>query len=146
MNATIDASKAIARLNRAKRNITGISKRMYKLSGQLKQDIINRTQSGDDNQGKSFARYSDLYIKIKDEAGKPSTPVNLTYRADMLKSITRKLISGGFMLYFADELQRKKAYAHHFGKGQKKRAFFAVGNLKKTLIDDVGKLVKAAIR
>ena len=79
--------------------------------------IIERTQSGIDKfKGKNkFPKYSDAYINSPTFKiyRKSETPVNLTLKGDMLRSMDVKL-SEGTLLYiqFDDELEAAKAHGH----------------------------------
>lgn len=84
--------------------------------------IIERTQSGEDINGKSFKQYSEDYAKLK---GVSRGAVDLTLMGDMLAGINGELDRGNIKL-FIEEDQVPKAYNHNVGDTLPRRTFFGL--------------------
>lgn len=59
----------------------------------IRREIVERTRSGNDADGGSFASYSDAYAKAKAAALGSSTPVNLTVTGGMLDSMATRVVN-----------------------------------------------------
>ncbi len=112
------------KIDKFSKNSKRAEKEIVKLGSTLKRDIIKRTQSGLDANRNNFKEYSAEYAEHKKESGRNTSTVNLTFRFDMLKSITPKAIKRGVRLFFNDSRQLKKAIKHIEGKGVPKRNFW----------------------
>ena len=94
------------------------------ISMKLKNDILNRTQTGRDADGKPFKKYSAGYSS---KEGK--TVVNLTKTGLMLNSMTQKIMSNDTaMIFFSNPTARERAKIHNNGTNKMpQRKFFAFG-------------------
>jgi len=103
---------------------TRINKRLFKIAGQVKNDIHNRTISSKDYRESTFKPYNPAYAKYRTKRNKPAR-VTLSFTGAMLGSMTIKKIAKGAAIYFSDTAERLKGGYHHFGEGKMpKRAFF----------------------
>ena len=80
--------------------------------------IIERTESGVDVNGRSFARYSEAYksAQIFKDMGKNDN-VNLRLFGDMKEALTFHVNVAGVEISFADMQEAAKAHGHNFGGG-----------------------------
>lgn len=126
------------------------------------QNIVDRTESGVDVNGKEFKSYSDKYTEsLAFKAfGKSSSEVNLTQTGAMLGLIDIVEDKGNkIKIGWSDDTENAKAYNHNTGDTVKKRQFFGITqadinkiksefkpDLKKSSNDDVilKKLAKIA--
>jgi len=122
------------------------NKFMILLGSDVKRMIIKRTQRGKDLNNRKFTNYSKPYLKYKKKKGLPTSPVNLTFRFNMLANMTvRKLINGS-KVYFSSSDERKKAYYNNFGIGVPKREFFGLSikerkDIYRRLSKKIGELI-----
>lgn len=86
--------------------------------------IIERTQSGEDINGRRFKAYSEEYAKIK---GTSRGDVDLTLMGDMLAGINADFERGKVKLFMEPD-QVPKAYNHNVGDTLPKRTFFGLTN------------------
>lgn len=84
--------------------------------------IIERTQSGEDINGREFKRYSEDYAKLK---GVGRGDVDLTLFGSMLAGIDGEFDRGSVKL-FVESDQVPKAYNHNVGETLPKRTFFGL--------------------
>lgn len=84
--------------------------------------IIERTQSGEDINGKAFKPYSPEYA---DKKGVSRNSVDLTLLGDMLAGINGEA-DGATVKLFIDDDQVPKAYNHLVGDTLPKRTFFGL--------------------
>jgi hypothetical protein len=106
-----------------------LDKSLRNIALEIHKQIQDNTAKGVDMNGSQFAKYSEPYIKYKAkyQRGKGSgSHVNLMLTGNMLRSISHKKSGEGYDIYFKEALMMARAYYHHFGKGQPKRAFFGV--------------------
>lgn len=91
---------------------------------QIKENIIARTQTGKDIDGKKFKAYTKKY---SDKKGKVT--VNLTDTGLMMNAITQKAMSNDTAkIFFMDKHSAKIAKIHNDGEGKMpQREFFGVG-------------------
>lgn len=86
--------------------------------------IIERTQSGEDINGKSFKEYSKDYAEFK---GVSRGAVDLTLMGDMLAAVNGEN-EGTRVRLFIESDQVPKAYNHNVGDTLPKRTFFGLTN------------------
>ena len=86
--------------------------------------IIERTQSGEDINGKAFKQYSKDYAEIK---GVSRGDVDLTFFGDMLAGINGEN-EGATVKLFMEPDQVPKAYNHNVGDTLPRRTFFGLTN------------------
>lgn len=84
--------------------------------------MIERTQSGEDINGRRFKQYSKEYAELK---GVSRNDVDLTFMGDMLAGINGELERGNIKL-FMEEDQVPKAFNHCTGDTLPKRVFFGL--------------------
>ena len=132
-------------LKKLDKELRQIDKRIVKVAGQVKVDMVNRTRKGIDANGRPFKSYSAGYIKVKGESGRPTSPVNLTWHGHMLNAEQVKRITGGAEIYFNQSGELNKANWNQYGK--KPREFFGLDNNNiKYIEDQLGKGIEVAIR
>lgn len=85
--------------------------------------IIERTQSGQDINGRELAEYSEDYA---DKKGVDPSEVDMTLMGDMLLSIKRLSNRDKLKFGITDDLEAKKSYNHNTGDTLKKRTFFGL--------------------
>lgn len=89
--------------------------------------IVARTQSGTDFEGKAFKEYSKGYKAYKEAAGRDTSRVDLTFTGSMLKGVHTKTENNGDavegVIYITAD-QAEKARKHMQGIGVKQRQFF----------------------
>jgi hypothetical protein len=84
--------------------------------------IIERTQSGEDINGRRFKEYSKEYAELK---GTSRSSVDLTLMGDMLLGIQAEQDRGRIRLFMEPD-QVPKAYNHNVGDTLPKRTFFGL--------------------
>lgn len=150
MQATITGVKGLQRkLNNIQRAAqSGTRKALVKIVSDARNQMIKRTAVlGKDVNNEEFEEYSESYAEEKLDSGRRNTPVNLVYHGNMLRAISTKKTSKGADIYFNNASEEKKARAHNFGRGQKKRQFFGLGNkIKQYIIDEVNKIISKAVK
>lgn len=100
---------------------------VYEATGDLITQLKERTSQGVGYDGSSFGKYSKQYAAFREEHGRRSSPVNLFFDGEMLRSIKHKVkkISSGFqaIVYFASTLANTKALNIQFNQN---RRFFGM--------------------
>ena len=112
------------------KQIGNIERQLVKIAAQVRLDINERTQKGKNEDGGSFKRYSPAYKKYKTKKGRPSSPVNLTFTGDMLKSSRVHKIMDGVEIYFPDNAERNKGKWNE----DKGRPFFGIDKKQENYI------------
>lgn len=88
------------------------------IGNQIIADIMDRTQSGQDVDNKSFKPYTAKYARFKSK-NFGSTTVNLTQTNKMLNAMQHKPIPKGLRFYFNSNQQTKKAHGNQVKYGRK---------------------------
>lgn len=101
-----------------------VKKALGEIAGDMKDQIVRRTQSGEEIEGGGFKKYSKSYAEFKKESGRPSDPPNLTFSGNMLQSIQTRVNEAGSGKYiaeigFSNAVAEKKARENQF-----RRPFF----------------------
>ena len=112
---TVDLDKLIGRKTTAAEKETFVTLAIER--------IIERTQSGVDINGNSFAEYSEDYA---DKKGVDVSEVDLTLMGDMLLSIKRFPDRKNVKFGINDDKEAKKSFNHNTGDTLKKRTFFGL--------------------
>jgi hypothetical protein len=128
-------------LNDIKRKLTDSSVKRKTLSYIANFEVAqikDRTQNkGKDYQGNPFIPYSKRYTR---RLVKESGHVDLTDTGQMFSSLTYKLSGNKANLFFARNIENKKAYFHDVagvGKKKVKRKFFRLSEKEKDLLSSV---------
>ena len=134
----------IVYFNKEKQKLDEVVEVLYNSAKKVKDDMIKRTKSGLDVNKQTFKEYSDKYKKKKFKKVGNNSPVNLTYKNDMLSNWKVKKIENGASIYFGGADNIKKASVHNYGEGkQKKREFIGLdeGNID-YILKEVSKGIK----
>ena len=100
--------------------------------------IKQRTQKGEDANGKSFDGYTSEYKTYRRERGRQVNFPDLNFSGQMLSNMTQKTSPTQAIIFFANKFQAMKAVGN-----QKKRTFFAIGDREtSTLINFFAKEFK----
>lgn len=92
-------------------------------------DIIKkRTLAGTDIDGGRFAKYSPSYKKRREDTGRTTSVVNLSFHGDMLRSMAYRPISNGAAIFFRDAERSAIARYHNDGLGVPQRQFFGLSD------------------
>ncbi len=121
-------------------------KRMVKIASEARNRIVERSNKGLNASDGAFKPLDPDYAEYKISKKKQGIP-NLHWSGAMMKAMTVKKISGGAMIYFNDEKERKKATGHHFGFGKApRRSFFRLGKkIEKYIFSEFRKPIKKAL-
>ena len=127
------ASGLRRRLTKLSKTIDKSPKRLVKIVSEARNRLHKRTNKGLTATGGSFTPLNDIYATRKVAAHKKGIP-DLHYEGHMLRAMQVKQIRDGAMIYFNNATERKKAVAHHFGRGVPRRSFFRLGKKIETYI------------
>jgi len=146
MKVTIQSNKLQKKLSKLDDTVSNLDKDLYKLASQTIIDIQERTYNSKDVNNRTFIPYTPSYRKRKRKAGYPSKPT-LSWSNNMLNAMRKKVIKGGFEIYFGDAYEKKKAYYINYGIGkQPKRKFFGLSKKgSTTIVNKLKKIVGSVI-
>ncbi len=120
-------------------------KRMVKIASEARNRMRKRTNKGLNASGGGFKQLDPDYAEYKSKKGRQPIP-SLHFNGTMLNAMTVKRIKDGAEIYFNSEMQRKKAHAHHFGRGVPRRSFFRLGKkIEKYIFSEFRKPIKKAL-
>lgn len=99
-----------------------------KIGEDIVQEIVDRTQSGVDKNGKSFKKYSPAYKKsFEFKVHRKSDKVNMTLTGDMLGLLKVTKVKGDtIVLGWDDETEAAKAFNHTTGDTLPQRDFLGL--------------------
>ena len=147
MSATITGAIHIRnKLNNLGNTIQKSPKRIVKIASEARNEMVKRDLKGQKPSGGSFPALSPEYKKWKTEVTGRSIR-DLNVESNMHNAEQVKAVDGGADIYFNNETERKKAHAHHFGKGKLPAThFFKLGTKQRKYIkDEINKPIKKAI-
>jgi len=147
MGMTITGATNVQKhLQRIEKAVGDSPKRLIKIVSEARNRMKDRTNKGQTAAGGTFTPLDPVYAERKMKDNKSGIP-DLHYEGHMLNAMQVKGISGGAEIYFNDEKQRKKAVAHHFGRGVPRRSFFTLGKkIEKYIFDEFRKPIRKAIQ
>ena len=147
MGITITGASAIKKkLEKTGHQIKVSPKKLIKTVSEARNMVQKRTNKGQNASGGSFQRLNPDYAEYKKGKGKRGVP-DLHFEGNMLRAMQVKGITGGAEIYFNNEAERKKAYAHQYGRGVPKRSFFRLGKkIEKYIFDEFRKPIKKALK
>ena len=90
--------------------------------------IKKRTLAGTDIDGGRFAKYSPSYRQHREDKGRTTSVVNLSFHGDMLRSMAYRPISNGAVVFFRDAERSAIARIHNDGLGVPQRQFFGLSD------------------
>ena len=107
-------------------------------------DIIKkRTLAGTDIDGRRFAKYSRAYKEHREDKGRTTSVVNLSFHGDMLRSMAFRPISNGAVVFFRDAERSAIARYHNDGLGVPQRQFFGLSDAElHRLSEDLSKRLR----
>jgi hypothetical protein len=132
--------------NVIKNRINSMEPVFQKAVEQEKEELIRRTQSGVDVDGKAFEAYSDEHEwnwkDVRRANDKQTAYVDLTFKGDMFNALKVRFKREGFKflatLFFNGSKQKKKALGHQTGRLGKvtyePRRFFGLSNSQRGAI------------
>lgn len=146
MSVTITGAGGIQRrLKKVNKQIALSPKRIIKTVSEARNRMRKRTNKGLNATGGSFKALNSIYADYKSRKMRKPIP-NLHFNGEMLNAMTVKRIKDGAEIYFNSEMQRKKAQAHHFGRGVPRRSFFRLGKkIEKYIFTEFRKPIKKAL-
>jgi len=133
------------------RTVKNLAKGMNDLPGEIvkvlstvRNNILNRTKSGNAVDGSEFKPYSSMYQSIRLENHRQESPVSLTWTGNMLRSMKVFNISEGGEIKFDSAQANDLAVKHNEGSGRiPKREFFG---LSKDNIEYIDKKLGMSIK
>ena len=134
-------------LRKVQKEIVLSEKKLIKPVEEARNRMVKRDLKGQTPQGGSFRKLNDDYADWKQEkVGRSRRDLQLTgqmHNAEQVKRITK-----GAEIYFNDETERKKAFAHHCGRNNQPRTgFFRLGKkLEKYIFSEWRKPIKKATK
>lgn len=146
MGMTITGVSSVKRrLRKVQTTIIVSPKRLIKIVSEARNMIHKRTNKAQTAAGGSFTPLNSIYRDRKVADNKKGIP-DLHYEGHMLRAMQVKKIRNGAEIYFNDNTQRKKAVAHHFGRGVPRRSFFRLGKkIENYIFKEFRKPIKKAL-
>jgi len=86
------ADEAVQKVRLAVRERRDVVKQIRKIAGSVITEIIKRTQSGKDPDGRDQRDYSEKYLDERNERGRTGNPVRNYFTGSMLRSINKRNI------------------------------------------------------
>ena len=102
---------------------SGINRALQEEVPKLAKEIVSRTQSGSEIEGRGFDAYDAKYAAAKRRALGSSSPVNLTFTGALLGGIESEVTGTGAKITIADT---RLAKIHQTGDGLPARPFFGL--------------------